>query len=63
MDQLKPEIEKLFCAKEKRRSRLAEMPIHEKVRAIIQFQRMAAPVLRARGKHATVWSLTDSAST
>jgi hypothetical protein len=62
MDQLKPEIEKLFRAKEKRRSRLAEMPMHEKVRAIIQLQRMAAPVLRARGKHATVWSLNDSSN-
>lgn len=59
MDQLKPEIEQLFVAKGKRRSRLAEMSIHKKVRALVQLQRMAAPVLRARGKHATVWSIDD----
>jgi hypothetical protein len=62
MDQLKPEIEKLFRAKEERRNRLAEMPIHEKVRAIVQLQQMAAPILRARGKHVIVWSLKDSSN-
>ena len=59
MDQLKPEIEKLFHAKEKRRSRLAGMPFPDKVRAVVQMQKMAAPVLRARGKHVTVWSIDD----
>lgn len=62
MDQLKPEIEKLFRAKENRRSRLADLPFHEKVRAVIQLQKMAAPVLRARGKQVTVWSLDDNSS-
>ena len=62
MDQLKPEIEKLFRAKEKRRSQLADMPFPDKVRAVVQLQRMAAPVLRARGKHVTVWSFNDSSN-
>lgn len=62
MDQLKPEIEKLFRAKEKRRSRLADLPFPDKVRAIVRLQQMAAPILRARGKHVTVWSLNDSSN-
>lgn len=56
MDRLNQEIEKLFRAKEERRARLAAMPFPEKVRAVIQMQRMAAPLLRARGKKVRVWS-------
>lgn len=59
MDSLKPEIEELFRAKEKRRIRLADMPIHKKVLAIVQLQKMAAPILRTRGKHVSVWSIDD----
>ncbi|MDF0673364.1 MAG: hypothetical protein P0120_03325 [Nitrospira sp.] len=62
MNVIEPRIEKLFVAKQKRRSQLADMPFHEKVRAIVQLQKMAAPVLRARGKHVTVWSLDDSSN-
>jgi len=60
MDRLKPEIEKLFRAKEQRRARLAALPFHEKVRAVVQMQQMAAPVLRARGKHVRIWDLPPS---
>jgi hypothetical protein len=62
MDQLNPEIEKLFLAKEKRRSQLADMSFPDKVRAVVQLQRMAAPVLRARGKQVTVWTIDDGAN-
>ncbi|MBA5867433.1 MAG: hypothetical protein GDA67_12150 [Nitrospira sp. CR1.3] len=57
MDRLKPEIEKLFRAKEQRRVRLAALPYHEKVRAVIQMQRMAAPLLRTRGRRVRIWDL------
>ena len=57
MGGLSPEIEKLFRAKEERRARLAALPFHEKVRAVVQMQEMAAPVLRARGKQVRVWEL------
>ena len=59
MEQLKPEIEKLFRAKEERRTRLKALLFHEKVQAVVQMQRMAAPVLRARGKQVHVWELDD----
>ncbi|MEK9140768.1 MAG: hypothetical protein AAB308_06920 [Nitrospirota bacterium] len=45
MNVIQPEIEKLFRAKEKRRSQLADMPFPDKVQAVVQLQRMAAPVL------------------
>lgn len=57
MDRLKPEIEKLFYAKERRRARLVALPFHEKVRAVVTMQQMAAPVLRARGKQVRIWEL------
>ncbi len=60
MDRLKPEIEKLFRAKEQRRIRLAALPFPEKVKAVIQMQQMAAPLLRARGKRVRVWALSQS---
>ena len=57
MDRLNPEIEKLFRAKERRRARLAAMPFHEKVQAVIQMQKMAAPLMRGRGRHVRIWEL------
>jgi len=57
MDRLNPEIEKLLRAKEQRRTLLAALPFHEKVRAVVQMQQMAAPILRARGKQVRVWKL------
>ncbi len=57
MDRLRPEIEGLFQAKTKRRARLAALPFHEKVRALLQLQQMAAPLLRARGMPVRVWAL------
>ncbi len=59
MDTLKPEIVRLFTAKEARRRRLAELPFPEKVRVVVRLQEMAAPVLRARGIKVRVWNLDD----
>ena len=60
MDTLKPEIVRLFTAKEARRRRLAELPFPEKVRVVMRLQEMAAPVLRARGIRVRVWNLDGS---
>ena len=57
MDRVIPEIQKLLRAKEQRRARLAALPLHEKVRAVVQMQRMAAPILRSRGRHVRIWEL------
>ena len=60
MDSLRPEIERLFTAKDERRARLAALPFHEKVQAVVQMQQMAAPLLRARGKQVRIWELPPS---
>lgn len=57
MDRVIPEIQKLLRAKEQRRARLAALPLHEKVRAVVQMQRMAAPILRSRGRQVRIWEL------
>lgn len=57
MDTVKPEIARIFAAKEARRHKLAALPFPEKVRAIVCLQQMAAPVLRARGRRVRVWAL------
>lgn len=60
MDRLNPEIEKLFRAKEQRRTRLAALSFEEKVQVLVQLQKMAAPVLHARGKHVRIWSISTA---
>ena len=60
MDQLRPEIARLFAAKQRRRGRLAALPFPEKVQAVVRMQEMAAPILRARGKKIRVWELEPS---
>jgi len=60
MDRLRPEIKRLFTAKEERRARLAALPFHEKVQAVVQMQRMTVPLLRARGKQVRIWELPPS---
>lgn len=59
MDNLKPEIARLIAAKEARRRQLARLPFSEKVKAVVQLQRMAAPLLRQRGRKVRVWELAD----
>jgi len=62
VEALKPEIAKLFAAKEARRRELAKLPFPEKVRAVVRLQEMVAPVLRARGRTVRVWTLDDRIS-
>jgi hypothetical protein len=59
MDSLKPDIARLIAAKEARRRQLARLPFPEKVKAVVQLQRMAAPLLRQRGRKVRVWELAD----
>jgi hypothetical protein len=58
VNNLPPEIARLIAAKERRRQNLAALPFPEKVRIIVQMQRMVAPILRARGRSVRVWRLS-----
>jgi len=60
--ELSPELQRIFAAKEARRKQLAALPYAEKVKIIIQLQKMVAPILRARGKEVRVWGEPDPAS-
>lgn len=57
MDPVRPGIDRLLSQKLSRRSRLASLPFEEKVRMVVELQKMQEPVLRARGRNVKVWSL------
>ena len=57
MEELTPEIARLFTAKEERRLKLAALPFPDKVRIVVRMQEMTVPLLRARGRRVSVWSL------
>ena len=58
VDGVSPEVARIFAAKENRRQALAGLPFPEKVRAVIELQKMAATILRARGKVVRPWDVT-----
>jgi hypothetical protein len=59
---LPPEIARLFAAHEEHRRHLAALPFPEKVRMVVQMQRMVAPILRARGHAIRVWQINGGLS-
>ncbi|MBZ0168388.1 hypothetical protein MELA_01614 [Candidatus Methylomirabilis lanthanidiphila] len=62
MAALSPEMARLLAVKELRRRKLAGLPFPEKVRAVVQLQRIVAPILRARGRQVRVWNIEESAA-
>jgi hypothetical protein len=59
MDSLNPSIEKLILAKEVRRRDLARLPYPEKIKIVVELQKMAAPLLQAQGRKVQPWILAD----
>jgi len=57
MDQLKKIADQAFRSKEARRAQLAKLPFEEKVRIVVELQKIQAPILRARGIKVKVWDL------
>jgi hypothetical protein len=57
MDPLDPEVQRLFATREERRKQLAALPYPEKVRIVVQMQKMIAPILKARGIDVQVWDI------
>jgi hypothetical protein len=55
-DGISEEVARIFTAKQKRRHGLAGLPYPEKVQAVIELQKLAATILRARGKIVNPWS-------
>lgn len=50
-------IEAIFQAKRQRRRDLARLPIEEKVKILLQLQKIAIPILSARGLKRKLWRL------
>jgi hypothetical protein len=48
-----------FSAKRERRLALAALPWHEKVKILIQLQKMALPILESRNPRACVWGVQE----
>ena len=63
VDGVSPEIDRIFAAKEQRRQALARLPFPEKVRAVIELQKMAATIMRTRGKMVRPWDVSAIHST
>lgn len=57
MDQVKRVMENSLRAKELRRMALSRLPYNEKVRIVVELQKMQAPILRARGVKVKVWDI------
>ena len=53
----KEHIENIFETKQKRRKDLAALSIEEKVRILVQLQRIALPIYLARGLEKRAWEL------
>jgi len=58
VDGVNAEVARIFAAKEQRRQALARLPFPEKVRAVIELQKMAATILLARGKVVRPWNVS-----
>ena len=58
LDGVSAEVARIFAAKEQRRQALARLPFPEKVRAVIELQKMAATMRRARGKMVRPWDVS-----
>jgi hypothetical protein len=59
MDEMTPEFARLLESKNRRRQRLARLSFPEKVKAIVQLQQIAAPLLRRQGRQVRIWNLDD----
>ena len=53
------EVARIFAAKHQRRQDLARLPYPEKVQAVIELQKLAATILRRRGKVVKPWSASS----
>ena len=50
-------LDRLLAGKEARRTQLAGLPIEAKIRAVIQLQQLAEPIIRQRGRKVRCWPI------
>jgi len=52
---MNPELERILAAKTARRERLRNLSFPDKVQAVIELQKMVAPILRTRNIQVEIW--------
>ena len=57
MAQLTTEMEKIVAAKARRRQQLAQKSFPEKIRMLVELQKLLAPIEQARGRNVRVWEI------
>lgn len=57
MEKPKEQLKRIFEAKEKRRRDLASLPIEEKIKILVQLQKIASPILAIRGVKKNPWAI------
>jgi len=62
VDTVENTMAKLLRDKEARRGKLARLSFEEKVRIVVELQKIQEPILRARGIDVKVWDLSDELS-
>jgi hypothetical protein len=55
LDGVTAEVARIFAAKHRRRQDLARLSFPKKVQAVIELQKLAATILRTRGKLVRPW--------
>lgn len=57
MDKLRPSVRAILRAKEERSRALAALPWPEKVRIVVEMQKMGFPIVRKRDSRACGWRI------
>lgn len=60
MDEVMTLADAVFQEKARRRLRLVHLSYPEKVRIVVELQKMQAPILAARGIHVRIWDIDCS---
>lgn len=50
-------VQRIFQGKKDRRRELAKLPMPEKIRILIELQKLASPLLQARGSDKKPWRI------
>jgi len=59
MESIKQAMDKALLRKEARRKALASLSFEEKVRIVVELQKIQAPILRSRGVEVKIWDLDN----
>lgn len=59
MESIKQAMDKALLRKETRRKALASLSFEEKVRIVVELQKIQAPILRSRGVEVKIWDLDN----